>query len=385
MMAIEEKRSILHVDLDTFFVSVERLLNSKLNGKPVIIGSSSDRGVVASCSYEARKYGIYSSMPIKMAKILCPDAIFIKGDMELYSKYSDIVTQIIEEKAPLYEKASIDEHYIDITGMDKFFGCMKWSHELKEYITKQTGLTVSIGLSINKTVSKIATDEAKPNGEKNVPSYEVKHFLNPLSIKKLPMIGEKTYRLLRNMGIETIGTLSQIPPEILEKVLGKNGIIIWKRANGIDETPVKPYTLQKSLSTEITFEKDTADMQKITTYLIKMTEQLCYELRNLKKLTGCITVKIRYSNFDTHTQQKKIGYTSLDNKILPVVKELFNKLYNRRMLIRLVGVRFGDLIYGFEQLKVFENVEKSINLYYTLDKIRNKYGIHSIIRAINMM
>lgn len=383
-MITQEKRSILHVDLDTFFVSVERLLNSKLIGKPVIIGGSSERGVVASCSYEARKYGVYSSMPIKMAKILCPDAIFIKGDMELYSKYSDIVTQIIEEKAPLYEKASIDEHYIDITGMDRFFGCMKWSHELKEYITKHTGLPVSIGLSINKTVSKIATDEAKPNGEKNVPSHEVKPFLNPLSIKKLPMIGEKTYQLLRNMGIDTIGTLSQIPPEILEKVLGKNGIIIWKRANGIDETPVKPYTLQKSLSTEITFENDTADIKKITTYLIKMTEQLCHELRNLKKLTGCITVKIRYSNFDTHTQQKKIPYTSLDNKIIPIVKELFNKLYNRRMLIRLVGIRFSDLIYGFEQLKVFENVEKSINLYYTLDKIRKKYGINSIVRAINI-
>lgn len=383
-MITQENRNILHIDLDTFFVSVERLLNSKLIGKPVIIGGSSERGVVASCSYEARKYGIYSSMPIKMAKILCPDAIFIKGDMELYSRYSDMVTQIIEEKAPLYEKASIDEHYIDITGMDKFFGCMKWSHELKEYITKHTGLPVSIGLSVNKTVSKIATDEAKPNGEKNVPLHEVKPFLNPLSIKKLPMIGEKTYQLLRNMGIETIGTLSQIHPEILEKILGKNGIIIWKRANGIDETPVKPYTLQKSLSTEITFESDTADIKKITNQLIKMTEQLCYELRNLKKLTGCITLKIRYSNFDTHTQQKKIPHTSLDNKILPVVKELFNKLYNRRMLIRLVGIRFSDLIYGFEQLKVFENVEKSINLYYTLDKIRKKYGINSIIRAINI-
>jgi len=383
-MITEEKRSILHIDLDTFFVSVERLLNNKLMGKPVIIGSFSERGVVASCSYEARKYGVYSSMPIKMAKILCPDAIFIKGDMELYSKYSDMVTQIIEEKAPLYEKASIDEHYVDITGMDRFFGCMKWSHELKEYITRQTGLPVSIGLSVNKTVSKIATDEAKPNGEKNVPSHEVKSFLNPLSIKKLPMIGEKTYQLLRNMGIDTIGMLSQIPPEMLEKVLGKNGIIIWKRANGIDETPVKPYTLQKSLSTEITFENDTADIKKITTHLVKMTEQLCYELRTLKKLTGCITVKIRYSNFDTYTQQKKISYTSLDDKILPVVKELFNKLYNRRMLIRLIGVRFSNLIHGFEQLKVFENIEKSINLYYTLDKIRNKYGINAIMRAINV-
>src|SRR5512133_2412165 len=240
-------RSVLHLDLDTFFVSVERLKNSRLNGKPILIGGFSDRAVVASCSYEARKYGVSSAMPMKMARSMCPDAIVIRGDMELYSNYSNIVTDIIAERAPLYEKASVDEHYIDLTGMDRFYGCYKWSHELRQHIIKETGLPISIGLSVNKTVSKIATGEAKPNGEIEVPGRLVKPFLDPLPISKIPMIGEKTFHLLRSMGIATIGTLGQIPPEMMEKVLGKNGIDIWKKANGIDSTPVIPYWEQKSI------------------------------------------------------------------------------------------------------------------------------------------
>jgi DNA polymerase-4 len=198
------ERSILHLDLDTFFVSVERLKNSRLTGKPVIIGGMSDRGVVSSCSYEARKYGVNSAMPMKMARIMCPEAIIIRGDMELYSNYSNMITEIIDERAPLYEKSSVDEHFIDISGMDRFYGCCKWSHELREYIIKETGLPVSAGLSVNKTVSKIATGEAKPNGEIEVMKETVLPFLDPLSISKIPMIGPKTYHLLRSMGIATI-------------------------------------------------------------------------------------------------------------------------------------------------------------------------------------
>ena len=190
-------RSVLHLDLDTFFVPVERLKNNRLNGKPVIIGGMSDRGVVSSCSYEARKYGVSSAMPMKLARNMCPDAIVIRGDMELYSNYSNIVTGIIAERAPLYEKSSVDEHYIDLTGMDRFYGCYKWAHELRQYIIKETGLPISIGLSVNKTVSKIATGEAKPNGEREVRKEVVLPFLDPLSIKKIPMIGQKTYHILR--------------------------------------------------------------------------------------------------------------------------------------------------------------------------------------------
>ena len=309
-------RSIIHLDLDTFFVSVERLGNSSLVGKPVIIGGMSDRGVVAGCSYEARQFGVHSAMPMRMAKQLCGDAVFIRGDSEEYSKQSKLVTDIISESAPVYEKASIDEHYIDITGMDRFFGSLKWSHELRERIIKNTGLPISFGLSTNKTVSKIATNEAKPNGELYIPHKNVMPFLFPLSIRKIPMIGKQSYRLLRSMGVSTIRTLSMIPPEMIIQVMGKNGISVWKKANGIDNTPVVQYSERKSISTERTFDKDTIDIKKLKNLLISMVEKISFELRKKQKLTGCITVKIRYSNFDTHTLQKHLPYTSFDHVLM---------------------------------------------------------------------
>ncbi len=383
-MITENGKHIIHLDLDTFFVSVERLINSRLNGRPVIIGGSSDRGVVASCSYEARHFGVHSAMPMKMARLLCPDAAFVRGDMEMYSKYSNMVTDIIAERAPLYEKASVDEHYIDITGMDRFFGCMIWTHELRQSIIKETGLPASLGMSVNKTVAKIATGEAKPNGEKEVPSTLVKPFLHPLSIKKIPMIGDKTYHLLRSMGIATIGTLSLIPAEMIEKVLGKNGIIIWKKANGIDSTPVQPYFEQKSISTEHTFDQDTIDVVMLGERLVSMVEKIAFELRKQQKLTSCVTVKIRYSNFDTHTLQKRIPYTSFDNKLIEVTRELFQRLYQRRMLIRLIGVRFSNLVQGTEQLNLFEDTSKAMRLYQTLDRLRKRYGRDAVARAVGM-
>ncbi len=384
MMQFNGERNIIHMDLDTFFVSVERLINSKLNGKPVIIGGNSGRSVVASCSYEARKYGVHSAMPMKMALMLCSDAIVIRGDLEVYSKYSKIVTEIIAERAPVYEKVSIDEHYIDITGMDKFFGCLKWTKELRQSILKNTGLPISFGLSVNKTVSKIATGEAKPNGGKEVPGILVKPFLHPLPIKKIPMIGDRTYHLLRSMGIVTIGTLSMIPPEIIEKVLGRNGIEIWKKANGIDAAPVKPYSERKSISTETTFDEDTTDIKKLNEILVGMIERTAFELRRKQRLTSCVTVKIRYSNFDTHTLQKRIPYTSFDHKLIEVARELFQKLYQRRMLIRLIGIKLSHLIQGTPQLDLFEDTPKTVNLYQAMDMLRNRYGKRSVIRAVGL-
>jgi DNA polymerase-4 len=375
-------RNIVHLDLDTFFVSVERLINPALIGKPVVIGGTSDRGVVASCSYEARKFGVNSAMPMKMARMLCRDAVVVRGDMELYSKYSHTVTEIIAEKAPLYEKASIDEHYIDVTGMDRFFGSLKWAHELRQRIIDHTGLPISLGLSVNKTVSKIATGEAKPNGELQVPEAVVKPFLSPLSIRKIPGIGEKTYPLLRSMGVSNIETLSRIPVEMLERVMGKNGIVLWERANGIDRTPVYPYHEAKSVSTETTFEEDSIDIVRMKEILVKMTEKIAFELRDKQKLTACITVKIRYSNFDTHTLQKQVPYTAFDHQLIPVAKDLFDRLYQRRMLIRLIGVRFSSLISGNPQLNMFEDSTEMINLYQTLDRIRRKYGVKIVRRGI---
>ncbi len=377
-------RNIVHFDLDSFFVSVERLLNSDLKGKPIIIGGTSDRGVVSSCSYEARQFGVSSAMPMKLARTLCSEAIIIRGDMDQYSKYSKIVTEIIAEEAPLYEKASIDEHYLDITGMDKFFGCLKWTKELREAIIKNTGLPISFGLSINKTVSKIATGEAKPNGELQVPGNYIRPFLSPLSIRKIPMIGKKTYHVLRSMGIAKIETLSNIPIEMMERLMGKNGIVIWEKANGIDLTPVKPYSERKSISTERTFETDTTDVAALNDIIVTMVERIAFQLRKKQKLTSCISVKIRYSNFDTHTLQKHIPYTSFDHILIKTAKELFEKLYQRRMLIRLIGVRLSHLVGGNQQLNMFEDTPEMTRLYQAMDAIRLRYGAASVKRAVGV-
>jgi DNA polymerase-4 len=374
-------KQIVHLDLDTFFVSVERLTNSKLIGRPIIIGGISDRGVVASCSYEARQYGVHSAMPMKMARNLCGNAVVIRGDMDRYSKYSHMVTDIIAERAPLYEKASIDEHYLDITGMDRFFGCLQWTKELRRTIIKETGLPISFGLSANKTVSKIATGEAKPNGELMVEVMDIPPFLGPLSIRKIPMIGPKTYQLLRSMGVLTIKTLREIPPTMVEKVLGKNGQELWKKANGIDPTPVKPYSEQKSMSAERTFEQDTIDMQMLNNTLAAMVEKLAFQLRKEQKLTSVVTIKIRYANFDTHTVQKKLGYTAFDHVLLKSAKELFAKLYDRRMLIRLIGVKFSGLVHGAQQLNLFEDTPEMVNLYLAMDNIRKLYGVKAVRKA----
>lgn len=377
-------RTIAHLDQDTFFVSVERLHNSSLIGKPVIIGGMGDRGVVAGCSYEARQYGVHSAMPMKLARNLCADAVFIRGDLQDYSKYSNMVTQIIAERAPVFEKASIDEHYLDITGMDRFFGCYKWASELRQYIIKETGLPISMGLSLNKTVSKIATGEAKPNGQIQVQQPMLRPFLDPLSIRKIPMIGSKTYYTLRTMGIATIGTLSRIPPEVMENMMGKNGRVIWQRANGIDSSPVQAWSERKSIGTESTFETDTIDIAYINDLLVRMCEKVAYRLRKKQQLTGCVTVKIRYANFDTHTLQQTVPYTSFDHVLIPVCKELFRRLYTRRMLIRLVGIQFSRLVHGVQQLNMFEETPELISLYQAIDRMRRKHGESALHRGVAM-
>jgi DNA polymerase IV len=384
MATNNENRCIVHLDLDTFFVSVERLLNRDLIGKPVIIGGTSDRGVVASCSYEARRFGIHSAMPMRMARMLCDHAIVIRGDMDQYSKFSKMVTEIIAGEAPLFEKASIDEHYLDITGMDRFFGNLKWSQELRETIIRETGLPVSFGISVNKTVSKIATGEAKPNGLLQVPYQGVHPFLDPLSIRKIPMIGSKSYHLLRSMGISTVSTLRSIPGEMMERVMGKNGIVIWKKANGIDPTPVQQYSERKSIGTERTFEADTIDVVMLKSVLAGMVEKIAFQLRKEDKLTSCVTVKIKYSNFDTHTLQRHIPYTSFDHILLKTALDLFEKVYTRRMLIRLIGVKFSSLVQGAQQLDLFDDAPEMTSLYQAMDRIRLRFGSKAIRKAGGM-
>lgn len=377
-------RTIVHMDLDTFFVSCERLQNSTLNGKPVLIGGTSDRGVVAACSYEARQFGVHSAMPMKMAKQLCPEAIIIRGNHEAYTNYSTTITDIIRERIPVFEKTSIDEFYIDMTGMDKFFGCMQYATELRQFIIKETGLPISFGLSGNKTVSKIATGEAKPNNQKMVDFGTEKFFLAPLSIRKIPMVGEKTYQTLRNLGVRLIQTLQAMPVELMQSTLGQNGIVIWNKANGIDNSPVIPYSERKSISTERTFERDTIDVVKLRNILLSMTEALAYQLRKEGKVTACVAVKIRYSDFNTYTQQLKIPYTSADHMLIPTILNLFEKLYNRRLLVRLIGVRFSHLVTGSYQIRLFEDTAEMIHLYQAMDRIRNRYGTKAVMRAAGL-
>ena len=377
-------KSIIHLDLDTFFVSVERLKNSKLVGKPVLIGGTSDRGVVASCSYEARKFGIHSAMPMKMAKTLCPEAIIMNGNSADYSKHSRIVTEIIQEAVPIMEKTSVDEFYADLSGMDKFFGCFKMATELREKIIKDTGLPISFGLSENKTVSKIATNEAKPNNQLIIDYGNEKSFLAPLSVKKIPMVGEKTNQKLRNLGVRKIRTIQEMPIELMERAFGVNGITIWRKAQGIDNSPVIAYSERKSISTERTFNRDTIDVTMLKGILTAMAENLCFQLRRGNKLTGCITVKVRYSDFNTYTLQQRTAYSSSDYIVVPKTLELFDKLYNKRLLVRLIGVRLSDLVNGYQQLDAFDNREKEHNLYAAMDLIRDKHGDRKVMVASGM-
>ncbi|MDI9871069.1 DNA polymerase IV [Flectobacillus roseus] len=376
------ERAIVHMDLDCFFVSVERLRNSQLNNKPVIVGGMSDRGVVSACSYEARRFGIHSAMPMRMARHLCPEAIIVRGDYESYSQYSDMVTEVIVSNAPLVEKASVDEFYLDMTGMEKFFGTFSYAQKLRKTIIKETGLSISFGLSTNKTVSKVITNEVKPANFDLVHIGAEKGYLAPLNINKLPMVGEVTAQTLRNMGISKVGTLGEMPFKVLERTFGKMGKVLWEKANGIDFTPVIPYSEPKSMSKEVTFQQDTTDIIYLRSVIIRLTEQLSYELRQEGYCTACVTVKLRYSNFDTHSKQIVIASTSADHILIPLILQLFEQLYEKRLLIRLVGVRFTKLVRGVQQLSLFDQSAKIAPLYTAMDNIRSRYGIKAVGRAM---
>lgn len=383
-MILQPHRHIAHFDLDAFFVSVECLKDSRLKGKPLIVGGSGDRGVVAACSYEARKFGIHSAMPIRLARRLCPEALIIRGDMESYSKYSHLVTEIMQDNTPLFEKASIDEFYVDMTGMDKYHGCNLFIADLKKKVLKESGLPISYGLASNKLISKVATNEVKPNGQIEIPFGEEKNFLAPLKIAKLPGVGQETAAKLHRRGVETVRALAAIPIGMMETLLGKNGIDLWRKANGLDESPVIPYQEQKSISTERTFQVDTIDLDFLHAELVRMTEAIAFDLRKQDKLTGCVTVKLRYSNFDTVVKQKSIDYTNADHLLLQTAQELWGKLYDRRMLVRLLGIRFTRLVPGNYQIKLYEDTQETIRLYQSIDSIKRRYGEKYLMRAVGV-
>ncbi len=374
------QRIIAHFDLDSFFVSVEVLNDPSLKGKPVIVGGR-DRGVVAACSYEARKFGIHSAMPSSKAKLLCPEAIFVKGTRGEYSRYSRWVTQIIASKAPLFEKASVDEFYLDLTGMSKFFDPLQWTIDLRKLIMDETKLPISFGLSSNKMMAKIATNQAKPNGYLQVPAGKEKEFLAPLAVAEIPGVGSHTQEVLAYLGIKTIRQLSETPIEILEERLGKWGTDLKQKSEGLHYGDVSPYHEAKSISTENTFDQPVSEMDFINRELVRFTEKICFELRQEGKVAGCVAVKIRYPDFETTSRQVSIDFTGADDEIIPVVKELFMKLHKKGKPVRLLGVRLSELTGNAVQTNLFSDTEKKTELYKTIDEVKNRFGTALLKRA----
>jgi DNA polymerase-4 len=377
-------RHIVHFDLEDLPVNVEILKDSRLKGRPVAIGGTGDRGIIMSSSPEARGFGVTNSMPIKLARRNCPQLTIIRGDYECYGQYSNVVKEIIDERTPKYEKAGLQQFYADLSGMDQFFGCMKYSSELRQDIIKHTGLPISFGLASNKLVSKVATTDARPNGQMQVIYGRERSFLAPRPVTDIPLVGGETARLLWKMGVRNIEQLAAMPLPYMENMFGADGVSISKMANGIDETPVIAQTEEKSVTTDHTFEQDTIDMEMIHSELVRMTERLGFQLRNKGYLTGCITVKLRYTNGDTPTRQKSIPFINTDDALLDITKELFSKLYDRRLLIRLIGVRFTKLVAGTYQIQLFEDTEERIKLHKAIDHIKRHLGAGLITRAVTL-
>jgi len=376
----DPQRIIAHFDLDSFFVSVEVLNDPSLKGKPVIVGGR-ERGVVAACSYAARKFGVHSGMPSSKAVQLCPQAIFLKGTRGDYSKYSRWVTQIIASKAPLFEKASVDEFYIDLTGMERFFNPLQWTISLREQIMDETKLPISFGLSSNKMMAKMATNEAKPNGYLQVPFGFEKEFLAPLTVNKIPGVGDHTHAILKSMGIFLIADVLKMTPEILEERLGKWGKELWYKAQGIHHSEIAQYHEAKSVSSENTFDENKTDMVFLMSELVRLVEKISYELRQEEKVAGCVAVKIRYPDFETTSRQTTIPYTCSDDEIIPIAKELFHKLYRKGAPVRLLGVRLSELTHEPIQTNLFDDVERKSGLYKAIDEVKNRFGKKSVKRA----
>jgi DNA polymerase IV len=374
------QRLIAHFDLDTFFVSVELLKQPELRGKPVYVGGT-ERGVVTSASYEARKFGVRSGMPSWKAKQLCPQAIALGWSRGEYSRYSRWVTQIIADKAPLFEKASIDEFYIDLTGMDKFFNPLQWTVDLRKQIIDETALPISFGLASNKMMAKIATDEAKPNGYLQIPPGREREFLAPMPVSKIPGVGDQTYEVLKAMGITLIKHIGERSIEELEERLGKWGADLWHKSQGIHHGEVTPYHESKSVSTENTFDENKTDLNFLMSELVRMVERICYELRQDGKVAGCIAVKIRYPDFETTSKQTTVPYTCADDEVIPVAKELFKKLWKKGTPIRLMGVRLSELTNDAVQTNLFNDVERKTDLYKAIDNVKERFGKASVKRA----
>ena len=371
----------MHLDMDTFFVSVERLLDPALIGRPVIVGGTPyQRGVVSGCSREARRYGVHSAMPLRRAYELCPQAVFLHPNFSHYAEYSERVAELLADAAPVLEKASIDEFYLDLSGCGRALGNEGvWTAGLKRTVTGELHLPLTYGVARNKLVAKVATTVGKRAGDLRVPEGEEAPFLAPHAIRLLPGIGEVLERELLAMGVPLIGDIARLTPQILSHLYGKNGRTLHERARGIDASPIVPYRRQKTLSAEHTFDEDVLEPRTVLAALKQLALRVGRDLRARRFLSRTITLTLRYADFVTVSKTLHCDYTAADHVLYRIAERCFDDLYTRRVRVRLVGIGTADLIDDYEQLFLFtDEEEKHDQLYRGLDAIRERFGKHAI-------
>ncbi|GBD90248.1 DNA polymerase IV [bacterium BMS3Abin04] len=375
-------RTIFHLDLDSFFVSVERIFDPLLNGKPVIVGANPEygRGVVAACSYEAREYGLHSAMPIRQAYRLCPNGIYLHGHHKEYSRFSKAVKHLLKQYAPQIEQASIDEFYMDFTGTQRIYGSMfAFASKLQKEIQEKLSLPCSIGIGSNKTIAKICSDYAKPKGITYVLPGMEKEFLSPLPVEIIPGVGKVMQKALHEKGFRIIGDITKVPEDYFLVAFGKYGSALWKKANGGGHKYLNPPQKRKSISKERTYGKDEINKTKIETTLFKLTGEVCQLLRNKNWQASTISIKLRYSDFVTLTREKTIKPTDDDKIIFDTALNLFRKAYTRRVSIRLIGIRLTKFSEFSEQEFLFDDKDTiRKKMFRAITKIRDKFGYSSI-------
>lgn len=374
-------RTIFHLDLDAFFVSVERILNPLLIGKPVIVGGNPNgRGVISACSYEAREYGLMSGMPIKTAFRLCPQGIYLNGSYTEYSKFSLAVESILKEYAPIIEQASVDEFYMDFTGCNKQYGhFINLASLLQKKILNKLNLPCSIGIASNKTVAKIASDFNKPKGITHVVKGCEEDFLSNLPVEAIPGVGKVMVKALNNMGVYKVKDIAQFPEEYFFNTFGKFGLDLWKKSKGEGSEYLTIESERKSISKEKTFSTDIVDKKVLEAKLFEISGKIAQLLRNRNLLTSTITLKLRYNDFNTLTRAKSVRPTDDDKVIYETAASLFRNAYTRRVGIRLIGISISNFIGFDEQEYLFD--EPEINrkkIIRAVNKIRDKFGYDSI-------
>lgn len=372
------KRWIAHLDMDSFFVSVERLLDPSLNGRPVVVGGDPDgRGVVASASYEARRYGIHSAMPSRRARQLCPDLVFLRGHHHLYSEYHDRVRAILERTVPVIEAASIDEFYLDLTGCALLHGpILPLVRRVRRSIGSELGLPASVGLGGNRLVAKVASGMAKPSGVLWVPQGTEADFLAPLPVRKLPGVGPVTESELLGLGIRRVGHLASFPERVLAGALGKWGTALSRKSRGVSDSPVGEGGPRKSVGHETTFREDTADPVFLEAVLCRLVEKAAWRLRAKGFRAGGVTLKMRYTDFRTITRSSVIVPTDRDGDLLRALRKIFAATFSRRVRVRLLGVSLDRLTGAEEQLDLFdaESRRRRGLLFPAVDGLREKFG-----------